>query len=57
MGGSKVMLMSNLVKNQFLTARDWPFGSAISVVLMLVMIILIFYYTKFSGNKDKWEVL
>ncbi len=57
MGGSKVMLMSNLVKNQFLTARDWPFGSAISVVLMVVMIILIFYYTKFSGNKNKWEVL
>jgi len=57
MGGSKVMLMSNLVKNQFLTARDWPFGSAISVVLMVVMIILIFYYTKFNGNKNKWEVL
>lgn len=57
MGGSKVVLMSNLVKNQFLTARDWPFGSAISVILMIVMIILIFYYTKFSGNKNKWEVL
>ena len=57
MGGSKVVLMSNLVKNQFLTARDWPFGSAISVILMIIMIILIFYYTKFSGNKNKWEVL
>lgn len=57
MGGSKVVLMSNLVKNQFLTARDWPFGSAISVILMVVMIVLIFYYTKFSGNKNKWEVL
>lgn len=56
MGGSKVMLMSNLIKNQFLTARDWPFGSALSVVLMLIMIILIFYYTKSSGNKNKWEV-
>lgn len=56
MGGSKVMLMSNLIKNQFLTARDWPFGSALSVILMLVMMILIFYYTKFSGNKNKWEV-
>lgn len=56
MGGSKVVLMSNLIKNQFLTARDWPFGSAISVILMIVMVILIFYYTKASGNKQKWEV-
>lgn len=53
MGGSKVVLMSNLIKNQFLTARDWPFGSAISVVLMIVMIILILVYTKLGGKTDK----
>lgn len=56
MGGSKVVLMSNLIKNQFLTARDWPFGSAFSVILMIVMVIVIFYYTKSNSNKDKWEV-
>lgn len=57
MGGSKVVLMSNLIKNQFLTARDWPFGSAISVVLMLVMIILIGFYTKLGGTKDSGGVI
>lgn len=56
MGGSKVVLMSNLIKNQFLTARDWPFGSALSVILMIVMVIVIFCYTKSNSNKDKWEV-
>nr|WP_242958361.1 ABC transporter permease subunit [Clostridium cavendishii] len=53
MGGSKVVLMSNLIKNQFLTARDWPFGAAISVILMIVMIIFILIYTKLGGKTDK----
>lgn len=57
MGGSKVILMSNLIKNQFLTARDWPFGSAISVILIIVMVAVISYNSKFGGKKDKKEVL
>ncbi|KZL89074.1 ABC transporter permease [Clostridium magnum] len=57
MGGSKVVLMSNLIKNQFLTARDWPFGSAISVILIIVMVAVIFYNSKFGGKKEKKEVL
>jgi len=57
MGGSKVVLMSNVIKNQFLTARDWPFGSAISVILMIVMVIVIFYYTKLGGDTKKGQVL
>ena len=28
-GGGKVMILGNLIKNQFLTARNWPFGAAI----------------------------
>lgn len=57
MGGSKVVLMSNLIKNQFLTARDWPFGSAISVILIIVMVAVISYNSKFGNKKDKKEVL
>ncbi len=51
MGGSKIMLMSNLIKNQFLTSRDWPFGSAISVVLMIIMLILIVINFKLGGSE------
>jgi spermidine/putrescine transport system permease protein len=53
MGGSKVVLMSNLIKNQFLTARDWPFGSAISVVLIAVMVAVILLNAKFGGKEDR----
>lgn len=56
MGGSKVMLISNLIKNQFLTARDWPFGSAISIVLMVLTLFMIYLYFRNSGSKEKLEV-
>ncbi len=57
MGGSKVVLMSNLIKNQFLTARDWPFGSAISVILIILMVAVISYNSKLGSKKEKKEVL
>jgi len=35
LGGGKSVMVGNLVQNQFTNARDWPFGSAISLILML----------------------
>jgi spermidine/putrescine transport system permease protein len=35
LGGGKTVMLGNLIQNQFTTARDWPFGSAASLVLML----------------------
>src|SRR6202162_3223784 len=42
LGGSKTILIGNLVQNQFTTSRDWPFGSAASLVLMVVAVALLF---------------
>lgn len=56
MGGSKTMLISNLIKNQFLTARDWPFGSAISIVLIVITLLILFFYFRNAGSKEKLEV-
>jgi len=42
LGGGKNIMMGNLIQTQFGTARNWPFGSAIAIVLLvLVMIVLI----------------
>jgi spermidine/putrescine transport system permease protein len=41
LGGSKTILIGNLVQNQFTTARDWPFGAAASLVLMAVATLLL----------------
>ena len=42
LGGSKTILIGNLVQNQFTTARDWPFGAAVSLALMAVAMVLLF---------------
>ena len=34
MGGGKVLMLGNVIQNQFGQARDWPFGSALGVTLM-----------------------
>jgi spermidine/putrescine transport system permease protein len=36
MGGAKSQLLGNVIQNQFLAARDWPFGSVLSVYLIVV---------------------
>jgi spermidine/putrescine transport system permease protein len=36
MGGGKTVMLGNLVQNQFTTARDWPFGAAVSLAFMIL---------------------
>ncbi len=52
LGGGKLMLLGNLIKNQFLTARDWPFGAAISIVLLIITFLFVKAYRKTGGNMD-----
>ena len=49
LGGAKTILIGNVIRNQFLTARDWPFGAAASMILMLMTMILTLYYTRKAG--------
>ena len=41
LGGSKTVLIGNLVQNQFTASRDWPFGAAASLLLMAVAMVLL----------------
>lgn len=52
LGGGKIMILGNLIKNQFLTARNWPFGASISVVLLLITFLIIGIYRKFGGKLE-----
>lgn len=38
LGGARTMLLGNLITEQFLKARDWPFGAALTVLMMLTML-------------------
>jgi len=40
MGGAKTMYLGNLLADQFLKSRDWPFGAAICVVMMLTVLVI-----------------
>jgi spermidine/putrescine transport system permease protein len=53
MGGAKTMLIGNLIRNQFLTARDWPFGAAASMVLLLLTLAVTLAYTRRAGFGDE----
>ncbi|MER6505762.1 ABC transporter permease [Nonomuraea sp. NPDC048881] len=41
LGGNKSIMVGNLIRNQFLVARDWPFGSALVLALIAVLILLL----------------
>lgn len=59
LGGSRNLLVGNIIKNQFLDARDWPFGAAASVLLTLAMAVLLLAYRASSrriGKTDFSEV-
>ncbi len=46
LGGGRTVLVGNLVQNQFTTARDWPFGSAVSIALMAVVMALLWIFLR-----------
>lgn len=52
MGGAKSALVGNLIQNQFLSARDWPFGASLSIVLaVLSLVLIILYYKAIQAQK------
>jgi spermidine/putrescine transport system permease protein len=41
LGGGRRIMVGNLINQQFLEARDWPFGSTLALALMVVLIALL----------------
>jgi spermidine/putrescine transport system permease protein len=57
LGGARTMLIGNYIRDQFLTARDLPMGSAASVMLTLIMgIMLLFYYYSVHRSGTEAEI-
>lgn len=38
LGGPRTFLLGNMIENQFLMAQDWPFGAALTSLLLLLLI-------------------
>jgi spermidine/putrescine transport system permease protein len=44
LGGGKSLMIGNIISNQFLAAHDWPFGSALSMLMMMLMLFATLIY-------------
>ena len=51
LGGSRTVFTGNLIRQQFLQARDWAFGSALSVMLAMLLLAAIMFYIRRVGTE------
>jgi spermidine/putrescine transport system permease protein len=54
LGGSNTVMTGNLIQTQFGSARDWAFGSALAVMLAVLLLAAILFYVRRVGT-DKLE--
>jgi spermidine/putrescine transport system permease protein len=47
LGGGKVFFIGNALVDLFLQSRNWPFGAAVSVALVVIMFVTIYLYMRF----------
>ena len=52
LGGGKTVMIGNLVRDQFLKARDWPFGATFALILTIILVILISIQSRVSKRVD-----
>ena len=52
LGGGKTLMIGNLIELQFGQARNWPFGSAIALVLMVMVLLSLFIYLRQGSKKE-----
>ncbi len=57
LGGSKSILLGNLIQNQFLIAQNWPLGSAISIVFTLLLAVLLLIYWRTTRSSHTQDLL
>lgn len=55
LGGGKSLMIGNVISNQFLAAHDWPFGSALSTLMMVIMLFATLLYFRSTANKAREE--
>jgi spermidine/putrescine transport system permease protein len=50
LGGSNTVLLGDYIVSQFLSARNWPFGSSLSTAVMIVMLAATIFYFRRGGR-------
>ena len=52
LGGKGADLMSNIIANRFLQSFDWPFGSALAIILLVSMLLFLTIVNKYAALED-----
>jgi spermidine/putrescine transport system permease protein len=51
LGGGKVFFIGNALVDLFLQSRNWPYGAAVSITLVAIMFVTVFFYMRFVLGK------
>ncbi|MDB6023297.1 MAG: Binding-protein-dependent transport system inner rane component [Pedosphaera sp.] len=57
LGGAKTVMLGNAIQQQFGQSRDWPFGSAIAVVALVLVMLGLWVYARKSAGKGEPQLL
>jgi len=51
LGGARTMLFGNLIAGEFLKSRNWPLGSSLSIILIVILLLVAFVFAKTQKGK------
>jgi spermidine/putrescine transport system permease protein len=51
LGGGKTVMLGNIIDQQFRQSRDWPFGAAIAMLSMAMVLVGLWLYARLAGNR------
>jgi spermidine/putrescine transport system permease protein len=57
LGGSKTVLLGNAIQQQFGFSRDWPFGSAVACLAMLIVMLGLWLFARTAGEEGRKTIL
>ena len=53
LGGGQYFLIGNVIENQFITVGEWNFGSAISMIMAVIMMLLMMLVRRLDARGGK----
>ena len=51
LGGARTMMLGNLIEQQFLSARNWPFGATLAMLVMTAVLAILFLYVRYEARR------
>ena len=52
LGGVNQAMVGTVIQSQFLVVKDYPLASALSAVLMIIILVMVLIYTRLLGTED-----